>query len=78
MRMTASQIAEAARATIRAKEILKPGDKLRVANCADSYSNVVMLGWDRDWITSKTRNDIHAMHVVKVNGKLMTFKDDAS
>jgi hypothetical protein len=75
MPMTPERIAHAKRATERAKAFLKPGDWLTVRNCGDSRSRVRMTGWDRDWICSRTRSDIHALHVVKVNGQPIGFDD---
>ena len=74
--MTPEQIAHSKRATARARAVLKPGDRLSVTLCADGRGTVTMRGWDGDWITSATRNDIHAMHIIKVNGCWMTFRDD--
>ncbi len=78
-RMTEQQIAESRRATERAKAVLKPGDRLYVKNCGDSRSTVAMIGWAAPpfdcWITSKARDDIHAMHILKVNGVPTSFAD---
>lgn len=76
--MTAEQIAHSKRATTLARQMLKPGDWLYVSGCAGTRSRVRMTGWDRDWITSATRNDIHAMHILRVNGKPMSFRDAAA
>lgn len=58
----------------RARAVLKPGDRLRVARCAGVKINVTMTGWDGRWITSAKYNDIHALHVEKVNGKPVNFR----
>ncbi len=73
--MTPEQIDHMERATERARAVLKPGDWLTVRNCGDSRSRVRMTGWDGDWICSRTRSDIHALHVLKVNGDWIGFDD---
>jgi len=78
-RCSDEQIAENKRATERARAVLRPGDRLLVKCCGGSKSTVTMLGWQEppleDWIYSKCSDEIHAMHIVKVNGVRMTFGD---
>ena len=73
MKPTPEQIARSKRAGDRAREVLKVGDRLRVARCAGTFINVTMTGWDGHWITSRMYNDIAPVNVVKVNGKPVDF-----
>lgn len=76
--MSPERIAASRRATERARAALKPGDRLRIVQCAGVQKTVTMTGWDASfpsWITSATRNDIHAMHIIKVNGVATSFAD---
>lgn len=81
--MTPEQLAlaraESARATERARAVLQPGDRLSVTLCGGGRGTVTMIGWDRTytgWIYSKTRDDIHASHILKVNGVPTSFRDE--
>lgn len=77
-RMSAARCAELRRATERARATLRPGDRLRVNGCGGTSATVTMTGWCPlypNWITSKSRDDIHAMHITKVNGVPTSFAD---
>ena len=74
-RMTDAEIAESRRAEDRARAVLKPGYRLYIAGCGGSRSTVTLTGWDGRWITSANRCDIHALHIIKVNGVATSFRD---
>lgn len=59
----------------RALNVLKVGDRLRVKRCADVRISVTMTGWDGRWITSAMYNDIHPVHIEKVNGNPVNFSE---
>lgn len=61
------------RATAIAKKYLVPGDRLRVTRCGGAIVTVTFDHWDRDTICSKSLDDIHAAHVISVNGKIVNF-----
>lgn len=60
-------------ATDRARDVLKPGDRLYVIRCGGSKSTITMTGWDGNWITCRSRDDIAAVNVLRVNGKPVAF-----
>lgn len=71
------------RATERARAILKPGDRLLIANCG-GRSTVTFVGWVDHrgvpdpvgrCIASKTLDDLLAWNVSKVNGQPANFRD---
>lgn len=68
----------ARRATERARATLKPGDVLSYTMCAGARGRAVFTCWDGSWACSKTKSDIHALHIFKVNGQLVSFADDGS
>lgn len=77
-RASLPRLLEGRRATERARAALKVGDRLRVTGCAGTRKTVTFNGFDPfapNWICSKTRNDIHALHVIAVNGVPTTFAD---
>lgn len=77
MPVSEARRAATSRATARAKAVLKPGDRLYCGGCGGTRFTVTMTGWDGEhWITSKTKNDIHASHIIKVNGVPTSFWDD--
>ena len=79
MMMTEERRREAGRATERAKAALKPGDRLRVRRCGGREVTVTFKCWDLlhpKWINSASLDDIHALHIVKVNGVKTGFSDD--
>lgn len=61
----------------RAREVLKPGDRIRASRCGGRKITVVMTGWDGHWITSAKHNDIAPSAIDRVNGQPMTFIDAA-
>lgn len=83
MALTEAQIAASRRATARARAVLKPGDKIRVTGCGGTVATCrfVMFGvrsdgTPADWIHSRTRDDIHASHIIRLNGVPTSFRDD--
>jgi len=77
-RLTAAQMAENRRASDRARESLKIGDRLRIRGCGGTVSTVTLKGWDdvhTDMMFSASRDEIHAMHIDKVNGLAISFAD---
>jgi hypothetical protein len=72
----AARRAHADRATARAKVALKPGDWLQYTMCAGLRGRAKFTGWDGIWACSRTKSDIHALHIFKVNGQLTSFRDD--
>lgn len=78
MKMTEEEI-EAARAqsrlaTANAKAVLKSGDKIRVARCCRRKATITVLGWDGNWITSKSGiAEYSAVCVDRLNGKPVDF-----
>jgi len=59
--------------TAAARAVLLPGDKLYVERCGGIKSTVKFLRWDKDWIVTPTLSDVHARHIIKVNGKPHRF-----
>ncbi|MFD1034124.1 hypothetical protein ACFQ15_05615 [Sphingomonas hankookensis] len=60
-----------------ARAALKPGDRLRVGRCGGTKINVRMTGWDGHWITSATYSDLAPCSIDRVNGKPVSFVDEA-
>ena len=60
-----------------ARVALKVGDRLRVGRCGGITINVRMTGWDGHWITSAKHDDIAPCAIERVNGKPVSFVDDA-
>lgn len=60
-----------------ARAALKPGDRLRVGRCGGTTINVRMTGWNGHWITSAKHYHIAPSCIEKVNGKPISFVDEA-
>lgn len=78
-----AQRAASKRATERARAVLKPGDKIRAVGCGGTVATYRFIGFDTkmdgtpsDWIRSRTRDDIHASHIIRLNGVPTSFRDD--
>ncbi len=70
------EIAHARRAAVRARAVLKPGDKLLVTRCCNARGVTVrFVGWDGDWILTPTLSDVSSRCILKVNGKPVSFCD---
>lgn len=76
------RIAEIARATERARAVLKPGDRITFTSCPGTKRWGIFEGFDSgrltsqaSWIRTRTRNDISPITISKVNGKPASFRD---
>lgn len=67
--------AENIRAIDRARASLKPGDRIAFASCPGTPRTATFVGWEGNWICSKTRNDISARCIFKLNGQHVSFGD---
>lgn len=57
-----------------AKEILKPGDRLRVTKCPGTKRWITFAGWDGAWMVSKSGiNDYSPGNVDMLNGAPVDF-----
>lgn len=81
--ITEAQRAAHKRATARARAALQPGDKIRATGCGGMVATYRFVGFDTridgspsDWICSPSRDDIHASHIIQVNGVPTSFRDD--
>ena len=70
---------EIARATARARFVLKPGDRITFTSCPGTKRWGVFQGFDvgkySSWIRIATRDDVCAINISKVNGKTVDFSD---
>lgn len=66
---------ELRRAVERARQTLKPGDRLTVTRCGGLTVTVTFERWDGGWICSKTLADIAPSHIIKLNGTPVSFED---
>ncbi len=73
----AARRAHADRATAKAKAVLKPGDWLQYTMCGGVQGRAKFTHWDGIWACSRTKSDIHALNIFKVNGQTISFRDDA-
>lgn len=61
-------------AELKAKEVLKKGDRIRVTKCPGTKRTITFNHWDGCWIVSKSGiNDYHPVNIDKVNGKSVLF-----
>lgn len=67
--------AENIRAIDRARAALKPGDRIAFTSCPGTARTATFVGWDGNWICSKTRSDISARCIFKLNGQPVSFGD---
>lgn len=67
--------AENIRAIDRARAALKPGDRIAFTSCPGGARTATFTGWDGNWICSKTRRDISARCIFKLNGQPVSFGD---
>lgn len=67
--------AETIRAIERAKLSLDAGDRISFTSCPGTARTATFAGWDGNAICSKTRNDISASCIHKLNGKPVSFLD---
>lgn len=59
-----------------ARQMLKPGDRLRVTRCGGRTVTVTFQGWDGHWIRTATYDDVAPASIVKVNGRPVDFTSD--
>jgi len=82
--MVVAKAGENGRAAERARQVLKPGDRLLVAVCGNCRGvTVTMTGWSADFpdfIASKTldADELHPINIRKVNGTPVSFADPQS
>lgn len=62
----------------RARKVLMPGDRITFTHCPGTKRHGIFTGWDGRWICIKTRDDIHASNISKVNGKPVDFNTKPS
>lgn len=75
MKTTEEQIARSWRANARARDKLKPGDRISYSMCGDTKGTAVFTGWDGYWACSKTKNDISPRSIYRLNGVPISFDD---
>lgn len=62
------------RAVANAKQVLRPGDRLRVTKCPGTKRTITFAGWDGNWIVSKSGiDDYSAGSIDRLNGKPINF-----
>lgn len=65
-----------AAAETKARALLKPGDRIRVAKCPGTKRTITFAGWDGHWIVSKSGiKDYPVTTVDRVNGEPVSFTD---
>lgn len=76
-KLSDEKIAELKRAAARARMHLKPGDTITFTSCPGTKRWAIFTGFvhQRDWICTKTRDDVHAISITKVNGIPTDFSD---
>lgn len=77
MPVTLAKRAQSIRAIDRAKQALKAGDRIAFTSCPGTARTATFQGWDGNWICSKTRDDIAASSIFKLNGEPVSFADPA-
>jgi len=68
------------KATKKAREVLKEGDRIRVKPCRCFAKKVTVIfkcfDGDSQWIVSKSGgNEYHALYIDRLNGKPINFLD---
>lgn len=79
---TPEQLAERQRhghiAAQNAKQILKPGDRLRVTKCPGTKRWITFACWSGQWIVSKSGiDDYHPLNVDRLNDAPVNFLSGA-
>lgn len=75
MALTLAKRGECIRAIDRARIALKPGDKITFTSCPGTARTATFQGWEGNWICSKSRSDIAAPSILKLNGQSVSFAD---
>ncbi len=73
----AKRLAAFKRAADRARVVLQPGDRITFTSCPGTKRWGIFEGWERDWIRTRTLDDVSASTITKVNGRLISFRDPA-
>ncbi|WP_319519853.1 hypothetical protein [uncultured Martelella sp.] len=66
---------EAIRASDRARQYLRPGDRITYEHCPGPKRWGVFVCFDGHWACTKTRNDVVPMCITKVNNVPVDFTD---
>lgn len=75
MEMSEERKQQCREAELKAKQVLKKGDRIRVTKCPGTKRTITFSHWDGNWIVSKSGiNDYHPVNIDKVNGKEISFK----
>ena len=74
-----------ARASERARAVLKPGDRVTLgSSCGSGVTTVTFANWgyvghpvpDHAYFAGRTIDDLHPWNITKVNGQPVNFRDD--
>lgn len=60
-------------ATDEARKVLRPGDRITYTACPGTKRWGVFVGFDGNWICTKSRSDICSINISKVNGQAVDF-----
>lgn len=71
------RLAALKRAADRARAVLQPGDRITFTSCPGTKRWGIFEGWERDWIRTRTLDDVSASTISKVNGRAISFHDPA-
>ena len=75
----AEKIQQHRKATELAKNVLKPGDKIRCTRCPGRLVTYRFSHWDGSWIVSASGiNDIAATSIDRLNGQPISFQSEES
>jgi hypothetical protein len=75
MKCTEEQKALCKNAEIKAKEILKKGDRIGCTKCPGTKRVFTFEQWDGCWMVSKSGIcDYHPVSIYSINGKKISFK----
>ncbi|TPW33214.1 hypothetical protein FJU08_01215 [Martelella alba] len=75
MPLTEEQRRELIRATDRARHYLRAGDHITFTSCPGTKRWGIFTGFDGECICTKTRDDVSARSITKVNGIAVDFTD---
>jgi hypothetical protein len=77
--MVNSEKEQAITAVNRAKQMLKPGDRVGATKCPGNRRVFTFSHWDGCWMVSKSGiNDYHPASVYSINGQKVDFKTECS
>ncbi|MAU21065.1 MAG: hypothetical protein CMH13_11095 [Martelella sp.] len=74
-KLSKEQRDELIRATDRARQYLREGDRITYSSCPGTKRWGVFVGFSGECVVTKTRDDISARSICKVNGRAMNFGD---